>query len=115
MDASVKRTLVFLLGITYGLGELLQHMLWGPNWLRWHLSDFGYALAIANIIYMISLNKISVRAGLLIGVVIGLGWEAMQFSHNSGDPIDAICIIAGGVIGLAIIGNSETKQQGAES
>ena len=58
MEAQNKTRFAFqILGLTYAVGEFLQWGVIGPNWIRWHLSDFGFSFSCAGAaIYLFGLT-----------------------------------------------------------
>ena len=58
---------LLLLGLLYSVGEMIQHMMVGPNWLRWHLSDFGFPLSVAMIVSLVTGYKLHPALYVLLG------------------------------------------------
>jgi len=92
--------LASLLSLTYGIGELIQWQMIGPDWLRWHLSDFGFPLSIGAALH--GIFRIPAIIGVPLSGIAGIAFEMLQFSQGTGDPIDVVCLIAGTVVGMII-------------
>ena len=94
----MRSVLFFLLGTTYIAGEILQVSAIGPDWLRWHLSDFGFVLSVAW--SLMTLFGIKPKYGLAIAYIFANAYEGWQFYNQSGDIIDVILFALALLIGL---------------
>jgi phosphatidylserine synthase len=79
-----------ILALLYPLGEYLQYALFGPSWIRWHLSDVGFVPSYGLLVTVILLwtNRSWERfpnlllKGATVAFVIGVVYESSQFFYQ---------------------------------
>lgn len=92
--------LTLFFSTTYFIGELIQGLMIGPEWLRGHLSDFGFPLYFG--VFLPMLFEVPTGISVPIAGIAGIAFEIVQFSRGNGDPIDVWCLIAGTAVGIII-------------
>lgn len=79
------------------VGEYLQMTGHGPDWLRWHLSDVGFAPWYAMWLYTFS--GLGLNKAILLSLALGVLYEVFQMVMNNGfiSDVAALSIGAGAV------------------
>jgi len=111
MSREARRNLVSILGLLYLFGEMSQVFSFGPLWLRWHLSDFGFPLALAGTLVTLWHVK-TTKVALLVATTIAMLLEVFQgltssITSSGFDPIDFGLFAIACIVGFAIMGKSE--------
>ena len=100
---SLPRSIQFL-PLLYILGESSQYLLIGPNWLRWHLSDFAFPFVICYFFSSITIGRFHPRIGMIIGGVLGVIAESIFTILSDGrvgfDVIDIACFFVATILGI---------------
>lgn len=90
-----------LLGTLYALGEVIQLLQWGPRWLRFHLSDFGFTFAIGLLLHL--LFGVSLLWAYTVAYLFAMALEIFQFSTNKGDLLDILAMSLSFTIAIIIV------------
>lgn len=87
----------------YLVGEQMQGLHVGPEWIRHHLSDVGIVGSLGFIIQLLAYIRCDPHAFAAKRVVVDslfayglcVTYELFQFSTGRGDPIDIACYTVG--------------------